>query len=205
MTWPTKDDFVDGDVLTAAQVNNIGTNLNVFNPTSATNGQVWVANGSGSGAYGAVGGGTVIASGTSTSITELSLTSIPGTYRSLQFNWRATPSTTATPWLRVNGATANYRYVYAYPNTNVYGSASAVNQIVLNGGASSGGAQGGTVIFPGYRTSGICTQCWFISNLGPNTPTIGTGIQYDNDVTSIQFRFDTGTITSITYTLLGFS
>ena len=65
MAWPTKTDFVDGDVLTAAQVNNIGTNLNVFNPTSATNGQIWVANGSGSGSYQTPSGGwTLINSGT---------------------------------------------------------------------------------------------------------------------------------------------
>jgi hypothetical protein len=51
MTWPTKTDFVDGDVLTAAQVNNIGTNLNIFDPTSATVGQVWTADGAGSGSF----------------------------------------------------------------------------------------------------------------------------------------------------------
>lgn len=60
MAWPTKTDFVDGDVLTAAQVNNIGTNLNVFNPTSATNGQVWTANGSGSGSYQTISPGSTL-------------------------------------------------------------------------------------------------------------------------------------------------
>lgn len=52
MTWPTKTDFVDGDVLNAAQVNNIGTNLNLYNPTSATTGQVPIADGAGSVAFG---------------------------------------------------------------------------------------------------------------------------------------------------------
>lgn len=87
MAWPTKTDFVDGDVLTAAQVNNIGTNLNVFNPTSATNGQVWVANGSGSGSYQAAGGGmTLITSGSLAGINGVTLSSIPGTYQHLQLN-----------------------------------------------------------------------------------------------------------------------
>lgn len=84
MAWPTKDDFVDGDVLTAAQVNNIADNLNLFDPTSATNGQVWVANGSGSGAYASAGGGlTQIAQATPTSGTTVTFSSIPATYKSL--------------------------------------------------------------------------------------------------------------------------
>lgn len=84
MTWPTKDDFVDGDVLTAAQVNNIADNLNLFDPTLATNGQVWTANGSGSGSYASVGGGmTQIATGSLASLTSLTISSIPTTYRSL--------------------------------------------------------------------------------------------------------------------------
>jgi hypothetical protein len=51
MTWPTKDDFIDGDVLTAAQVNNIADNLNLYDPTSATLGQVPIADGAGSVAF----------------------------------------------------------------------------------------------------------------------------------------------------------
>ena len=57
MTWPTKTDFVDGDVLTAAQVNNVGTNLNLYDPTSATLGQVPIADGAGSVAFGAISAG----------------------------------------------------------------------------------------------------------------------------------------------------
>ena len=85
MTWPTKDDFVDGDVLTAAQVNNIANNLNEFDPTSATSGEVWVADGAGSGAYALAGGGmTLISSGSLAGLTTLNLTSIPQTYEHLQ-------------------------------------------------------------------------------------------------------------------------
>ena len=57
MTWPTKDDFADGDVLTAAQVNNIADNLNLYDPTSATIGQVPIADGAGSVAFGTPAGG----------------------------------------------------------------------------------------------------------------------------------------------------
>ena len=51
VVWPSKNNFANGDVLTAANMNNIADTLNVFNPTSATNGQIWTANGSGSGSY----------------------------------------------------------------------------------------------------------------------------------------------------------
>lgn len=85
MTWPTKDDFVDGDVLTAAQVNNIADNLNLFDPTLATVGQAWLADGAGSGAYGTVGGGmTVITTGSLAGQTAVTLSAIPQTYKHLQ-------------------------------------------------------------------------------------------------------------------------
>lgn len=54
VVWPSKNNFANGDVLTASNMNNIADTLNVFNPTSATNGQVWTANGSGSGSYASI-------------------------------------------------------------------------------------------------------------------------------------------------------
>ena len=93
MTWPTKTDFVDGDVLTAAQVNNIGTNLNIFDPTSATTGQVWIADGAGSGSFQPVAGGLPIATPTSTANTGGTVTiesngvvSITGSCTSVSLN-----------------------------------------------------------------------------------------------------------------------
>lgn len=100
MAWPTKTDFVDGDVLSASQMNNIGTNLNIFDPTSATNGQVWVANGAGSGAYASAGGGlTQIGTASPTSGTTVTFSSIPGTYNSLLV---------VAAGLTVNGATMTH-------------------------------------------------------------------------------------------------
>ena len=74
MTWPTKTDFVDGDVLTAAQVNNIGTNLNIFDPTSATSGQVPIADGAGSAAWGSVPSGLAVMTPSAVSVTGGSAT-----------------------------------------------------------------------------------------------------------------------------------
>lgn len=119
MAWPTKTDFVDGDVLTAAQVNNIGTNLNVFNPTSATNGQVWVANGSGSGAYATPvsGGWTLINSGTmsGTSITSSTFSD----YRQLHLDLVGVTVSGATPvGVRLNGlSTSIYARLVIQPTS----------------------------------------------------------------------------------------
>lgn len=108
MTWPTKTDFVDGDVLTAAQVNNVGTNLNLYDPTSATTGQVPIADGAGSVAFGdvAAGGIELITSGTWTGATSYTISSIPQTYKNLRlymntfsgggFDWNFRPNGTAS-------------------------------------------------------------------------------------------------------------
>jgi len=93
MTWPTKTDFVDGDVLTATQVNNIGTNLNLFDPTSATLGQVPVADGAGSVAWGAVAAGLSLITPTSINFTGTSAT----------INASGTVSFTACSVLSLNG------------------------------------------------------------------------------------------------------
>jgi hypothetical protein len=130
MAWPTKTDFVDGDVLTAAQVNNIGTNLNVFNPTSATNGQVWIANGSGGGAYGTAGGGmTLITSGSLAGVNTVTLSSIPGTYEHLELNIFEAYTSTINQVLVVNpnnaatGARAVGFYQYGDALTTFVGQA----------------------------------------------------------------------------------
>ena len=86
MTWPTKTDFVDGDVLTATQVNNIGTNLNLANPTGITDGYVLTADGAGSMGWEEVAGGayTLLTSGTISSAATTDITSISQDYKHLE-------------------------------------------------------------------------------------------------------------------------
>ena len=117
MVWPTKTNFVDGDVLTAAQVNNIGTNLNIFNPTSATNGQVWAANGSGGGAY------TTLSSGNFNLIVPTSVSVVTG---SATIATSGTVTYTGVATLNVNGVfTSTYKnYMIVWSNIN----ASAQNE-----------------------------------------------------------------------------
>lgn len=119
MAWPTKTDFVDGDVLTAAQVNNIGTNLNVFNPTSATNGQVLTANGAGSAAYQTLsaGGWTLINSGT---LSGASITSSAFSgYKQIHIDLAAaTHAAGANLQLRMNGLSTTIYGVWSIGPTS---------------------------------------------------------------------------------------
>lgn len=112
MTWPTKDDFVDGDVLTAAQVNNIADNLNLFDPTSATSGQVPVANGAGSVAWGSSASMSTITSGTlPTGAGTITFSTIPQTFKQLMlyFNDFRVATNGAFLQIRINGSTNAYR------------------------------------------------------------------------------------------------
>lgn len=87
MAWPTKTDFADGDVLTAAQVNNIGTNLNLANPTGITDGYVLTADGANSMGWEALpppASYTLLTSGTVTNQTEVLLTNISSAYTDLE-------------------------------------------------------------------------------------------------------------------------
>lgn len=140
MAWPTKTDFVDGDVLTAAQVNNIGTNLNLANPTGITDGYVLTADGSNSMGWEAINADsmTVIASGNlPTASANFSFTSIPQTYKKLvlflndfrvatsgqvrfrinndtgtQYTNALTYITSATPTYTTSALNDTYAYVY---------------------------------------------------------------------------------------------
>lgn len=119
MTWPTKDDFADGDVLTAAQVNNIADNLNIFDPTSATTGQIWTADGAGSGSYQTVASGafSTLASGNlPTGTGTLTLSSISSAYKSLRLVMSAWSGTsTGELQVRVNNiSTSSYSTLYWY-------------------------------------------------------------------------------------------
>lgn len=113
MAWPTKTDFVDGDVLTAAQVNNIGTNLNLANPTGITDGFVLTANGAGSMGWEAVasGGMTLLATANLSGQTTVTVSSISQDYINLFLIFRGISTSTSGSRL------------YVYPN----GSAQAAN------------------------------------------------------------------------------
>lgn len=134
MTWPTKTDFVDGDVLSAAQVNNIGTNLNVFDPTSVAANKVLTADGSNDAAY--VDTITnLIAQGLKESW-EVSATAATGT---INFD-----TLTSTAWLYTSNASANW-------TLNVRGDGSTTLASLLNTGDSItiafGVTQGGTAYY----------------------------------------------------------
>ena len=113
VVWPSKNNFANGDVLTAANMNNIADTLNVFNPTSATNGQVWKADGAGSGAYGAIPSSfaQIAAGSMPTGTGTLSITSIPATYKGLVLlGIDVGMVSTSQPLLGFNTASTNFTW-----------------------------------------------------------------------------------------------
>jgi hypothetical protein len=160
MAWPTKTDFVDGDVLTAAQVNNIGTNLNLANPTGITDGYVLTANGAGSMGWEAIpasGGYTSIASGTFTNgATTLTLSSIPGSYKHLYLVVTNLKFTASSPvaQLRINNVSSanTYRYLRNMASTSsvVTNTATVTTMVEIAPGIAAGNSLGFQVFFPEY-------------------------------------------------------
>lgn len=137
VVWPSKNNFANGDVLTAANMNNIADTLNVFNPTSATNGQMWVANGSGSGSYQTVAAPslTSLASGNlPTNSGILTLSSISSAYTHLMLVLQNVQVGTGNtyPYALLNNDTGATAYctasVRTYANTSSIGG-EATNQM----------------------------------------------------------------------------
>ena len=210
MTWPTKTDFADGDVLTAAQVNNIGTNLNEADPTGITDGYVLTADGAGGMGWELPGGGwTLISSDNQTgvSLTDYTISSLPQTYKSLLLVWRMGESTTATPMLRWNGLTSNYWYSGTVRNSNL-GNTFASNGIYLNGASGSGGGTfpwTGQVFFPNYTNSYEKYVCMYASQWSAGYATNGVGTRTGSGATlnSLTLLFTSGNIANISYELYG--
>lgn len=134
VVWPSKNNFANGDVLTAANMNNIADTLNVFNPTSATNGQVWTANGSGSGSYAAINAGsfTVLASGNLNTTSGVDLTSISSGYRNLHlYFFDAQSAGTAAINARINNLSGSDYSNNIWANTSVANSTGRTSIEVL--------------------------------------------------------------------------
>lgn len=160
MTWPTKTDFVDGDVLTAVQVNNIGTNLNEADPTGITDGYVLTADGAGGMGWEAIppsGGYTSITSGTFTSgNTTLTLSSIPATYKHLYLMVWDFQFTASSPliYVRINNVTSGARYAWCqYGQTTtpaLYSQAQVQNEFRIANGITAGNTLNFQMFIPNY-------------------------------------------------------
>lgn len=221
VVWPSKNNFANGDVLTAANMNDIGDTLNVFNPTSATNGQIWVANGSGSGAYTTVASGslTSLASG-SLSGSSLSLTSISGSYNSLLLYIRAfRPSTAATAGLRINNQTAGYFYTFSgnyntSDRLNIYGGSKDRLFLMAETSLSSTAGQihQAVIEIPNYTqttdTMGIQARIYHVVTTSAGDTVSGVTLgrvtnSVNGPVTRLDFLLSAGTFSTGTYQLYG--
>lgn len=203
MTWPTKDDFVDGDVLTAAQVNNIADNLNLFDPTSATNGQVPIADGAGSVAWGAVSGGLSLV--TSQSVTTSSNINIDSVFTSQFWNYTVivdlTFSTTAQPYWRFRAGGVDYStnasiQLFESTGTSTFSSRPSSSNYFLSSNTDTQMTLFINVMDP--QRSGKYTRLWSETITAAGTPSLQISAIYPNTTVSWDgFRIypSTGTMT----------
>jgi hypothetical protein len=202
MTWPTKDDFVDGDVLTAAQVNNIANNLNEADPTGITDGYVLTADGAGGMGWEIAGGGwTLITSGTATGVGSVAITSIPQTYRSLMVVWSHSNVGITQSYLRFNNANSIYSYTYNY-SPGFDGGSNSAAQIVLNH-TSTSGIRYGIVLIPNYRSNRV--SCQYVTTVSNTEITTGAGFRTiipDTSIDELNFLVSSGNF-DMTYEVYG--
>jgi hypothetical protein len=167
MTWPTKTDFVDGNVLTAAQVNNIGTNLNEADPTGITDGYVLTADGAGSMGWEAVSAEayTQLATGT-LSGSSVTVSSLPSGYKRLEvWIYNMTQSTSYAPFIRFQPTGTIVNAYFTYQNKGSWsqgtGGLGAISTVNAMKAASTVGAMMWAACHNYTATSGYKTaQGW---------------------------------------------
>lgn len=216
MTWPTKTDFVDGDVLTAAQVNNIGTNLNLFDPTSATNGQVWTANGSGSGSYATPTSGsmTLLTTSSLASLSSITTSSISSDYTHLYFDLTGMYAGATGYWTMYLNNGGSYNTIGSYQGpSNTTATTDATYNLGSNLTPSAANARTiGTTSTQPTRISGWVynyTQTsrnyfvqFFIGRVAATSMYLGVETSLSAAINRLDFVFNT-TLTAGTYTLYG--
>ena len=161
VVWPSKNNFANGDVLTATNMNNIGDTLNVFDPTSATNGQLWVADGAGSGSYQTVSAASFTELAT-VSLSNVSTGSATGLdlspYRLVYISYKTEDAAdNGGLTLRFNStATSTYTYAIAYDTSQQGGEDTTGIRIAANFYST---VQGG--VWVDVRTGGTFRTCSF--------------------------------------------
>ena len=201
VVWPSKNNFANGDVLTAANMNNIADTLNVFNPTSATNGQVWIANGSASGAFGTLSVSTFQSITTSTSTSATVTLNVTGNdYRMLSLYCNITISSNQVPTVNMNGTTTAAWYKYSGTDSGS----------LYNDGNGTPFRFGGTAasrwyaVFNFYRMGPAAGSRWAVQYMATNGTQVANlaGIINTNTaMTSLQVNCSN--VTSADYRLFG--
>lgn len=209
VVWPSKNNFANGDVLTASNMNNIADTLNVFNPTSATNGQVWVANGSGSGAYGTPAGSFTSLSSGSLSTSQLDLQNISQAYRNLVLQLSNVTFSALNNWfLRFNNLSTDYTNQRILNGTTP-SLLTAASGLQLDAGAFNvGDTFNILIVCPNYTITKIpYAQYWVQSNRADGTPIqIGHGVRQSATAAISRLTViasSTATFTAGTFTLWG--
>lgn len=204
MTWPTKTDFVDGDVLNASQMNNIGTNLNLADPTGITDGYVLTADGADSMGWEAVsaGGMTLLATVSLSNVASGTASGLDlSPYRLAYISYKTEDAAdNAGLTLRFNStSTSTYTYAIAYDTSQQGGEDTTGIRIAANYYST---VQGG--VWVDVRTGGTFRTCsfWAYTNRRTNADdrpwaTFGSGgWESTNAITAFTIVKVSGSFTS---------
>ena len=215
VVWPSKNNFANGDVLTATNMNNIADTLNVFNPTSATNGQVWQANGSGSGSYQtlSVNSITQLLTGTLSGASVTTAT-ISGSYRNLMIICRDVEAAGASTWrMQFNGdSTTKYNTIVNYEDNGTVNSFAAKDgtffSFTPNGPAATNTNGSWYFIIPDYSSTTFHKVIqgvvgWQVTSNAYNVANIAGYYEEPTAITSITFLSGTNNFSSGTYFVFG--
>lgn len=163
VVWPSKSNFANGDVLTATNMNNIGDTLNVFNPTSATNGQVWTANGTGGGSYLSPSGSITQLATAAMNGTTITISSISGSYKQLWLHMVDCLSNNGTVTIRYNNDSGtNYSWLAANDISALFTSSTNATGIRIDTiQLKSTGGRTFDLVVPGYAESKYHTTYFY--------------------------------------------
>ena len=215
VVWPSKNNFANGDVLTATNMNNIADTLNVFNPTSATNGQIWTANGSGSGSYQtlSVNSITQLTTGTlsGASVTTATLSTA---YKNLMVICRDVEAAGASTWrLQFNGdTTAKYNTIVNYEDSGTVNSFaqrdSSWFSLTPNGPVATNTNGSWYLMIPDYSSGSFhkviqAVIGWQVSAASYNVANIAGYYEEPTAITSLTFLSGTNNFSSGTYFVYG--
>jgi hypothetical protein len=191
--FPTKDNFVAGDVLTATNMNDLGGTVNLVSPTAkgsikagtaaATFGDLAIganatvltadsaeATGMKWAAAGAGGGMTLINTTTASSSATITVSSIPSTYKMLLIRYSLTPSVdgNGTNSFSFNGDTAN-NYVDLYFATVAAANVAYRGVLQMYNNMDNANPVVGSILMKNYADTDLKYGVW-------NT----VGVQYNN-------------------------
>jgi len=198
--FPVKADYATGDVLSAANMNDLSGTLNYINPTGVTNGHVLTRNSSATGglewaAAGGAAGGFTLLSTTSASGNSVTVSSINQTYKHLFFEIYGITNSSSNGSLYIAPNSAdnlNATCVFISSSsvtTNGDNATSNISRADLNGSSSDNYFAGWVYGYALTSTSKQMTVNGTFRNSANNLASIqfNGGVRDTNAVTALRF------------------